>query len=346
VVQRRLAFLVVVATVAVVAVACVPSPGAPTTTTTTLPCLEDVVEVPNYSVLPGGLLHAAGSLWVVDFEDGGFESGRVVRLNPVTLEEEASIPVRWPLYGLAFDGSEIWVPEVGGGSVARISPVTNQIVGRVTVRGLDISGAVEVAFGSIWVSQGSDRELIRIDPVLNQVVARLDTSQFGGFKSLTGGSDALWATTWSDDTLVRLDPATGSVTDQLVVPGKFATKILERTSNGLLAKFNDNSGDMSLDVLVVVDEVSRSISRTVPAQFVSSLDASSGSLLVGVDQFSEDGRSGLVGTLDGVSLTLGPLTPVGPLVVVDVLSAGGAVWVIGIPSGGAGPTSLYRVSVC
>jgi hypothetical protein len=111
----------------------------------------------------------ASGVWVLVFEDGPGSAIAAVRLDPVTLEEVARIPLPtdWAKQIFAFDGS-IWIhgnredsrdavrPDV----LFRIDPATNEFVGTVALPTEEFSLAVDDT--SIW--QRARDGVVRVDP--------------------------------------------------------------------------------------------------------------------------------------------------------------------------------------
>lgn len=107
-----------------------------------------------------------GSLWVAEFR-----RDRVVRLDPSTRREQASVALALPEplvtgdskflpSSIATGAGGIWV-STARGYVARVDPVTNRVTAMVKTA-FDATGDVAVGEGGVWV--GESGHLARIDP--------------------------------------------------------------------------------------------------------------------------------------------------------------------------------------
>jgi DNA-binding beta-propeller fold protein YncE len=98
----------------------------------------------------------AGSLWVSS------ETGKVYRIDPVTMATQAMVAVGAnPLAGV-WVGDEYWVPNIDSGTVAVVSSAGNSVVRTIPVGPSPI--AVAGAAGSVWVTSEDDGDLWRLDP--------------------------------------------------------------------------------------------------------------------------------------------------------------------------------------
>jgi YVTN family beta-propeller protein len=151
-----------------------------------------------------GVAVGAGSLWV------GSGKGSIVRVDPETLDVQATIKVRggsiW-LGPTSFDGGVLWVtqlPEGNGldnGYVLRIDPTTNRVTARTPV-GFE-PGDTCVAGGSVWELNGMDGTVSQIDPSTARVRR---TIQIGGSEdsALACGFGSVWATQFDESAVVRI----------------------------------------------------------------------------------------------------------------------------------------------
>jgi streptogramin lyase len=120
--------------------------------------------------------------------------------------------------GLAFDFGSLWVGLGDKGTVARIDPLSGEVIKDVTVGDAakllpqsrivhGVPSAVVSGFGSIW-AVGADGMLARVDPATNEVT-RFALGVVGG--AIAAGDGALWITSYDDGALVRFDPASQAV---------------------------------------------------------------------------------------------------------------------------------------
>jgi YVTN family beta-propeller protein len=88
------------------------------------------------------------------------ETGRVYRLDPVTLALRATVTVGAnPLAGASIAG-ELWVPNIDAGPVSVVDPATNTVRRTIEVGKSPI--AIASAAGSAWVSSEEDGDLWRL----------------------------------------------------------------------------------------------------------------------------------------------------------------------------------------
>ncbi len=127
----------------------------------------DLLEQTLAGTQPGGLVSAAGSVWVANSGDSTvqrFNEASFVQ-GPVRTFNVATQPT-----GIAFGDGVIWVANTGEDVVTRIDPssgATTQIpVG-------DGPTAVATTSGAVWVANTAGRSISRIDPSTNEVVATI-----------------------------------------------------------------------------------------------------------------------------------------------------------------------------
>lgn len=196
------------------------------------PATNEIVEaipVPE----AGDIAVGAGAVWVASSQDG---QGVVLRIDAVTNDIGATIPVGSYLSSVAFGFGDVWVArgtdrDPSADEVIRIDPATNQVVARIAVIGGEARDVV-VGEGSVWVYGHSRRtgdsweasSLWQIDPVTDEVVATvLDENGFLGGGSflpdnVAVGEGWVWA---ADDRAngVRIDPSTRAFTTFRVPDG-------------------------------------------------------------------------------------------------------------------------------
>ena len=97
---------------------------------------------------PGGMVAAAGSLWV------GFDSRDIVELDPLTLERIGRIETNEPVRGIAAQDGTLWAATES--SVLRVDPTSHEIVAQVRLIAdprRDFGPIGMVVHGtSLWVS--------------------------------------------------------------------------------------------------------------------------------------------------------------------------------------------------
>ena len=151
-----------------------------------------------------GLASDENDLWVAS--PG---TGKVVRYDPKTMKERASVAVGAMPFWVAIGPEAVWVGgEADGGTVWRIDPATNKVVASIKAPN-PFSTGVEVGHGAVWVPARDDKVVYRIDPKTNKVAATIQMpSEIGG---LGVGPDAIWTSGFGDGVVYKIDPATNKV---------------------------------------------------------------------------------------------------------------------------------------
>jgi YVTN family beta-propeller protein len=180
-------------------------------------------------------------VWATQFD------GRLVRIDALTGRISARISAR-PLYFgsvVAVGGGFVWTGNDDerneSGSVSKIDPATNRVVG--TVPGLGSPQSIAFGRGAVWVADHAGW-LVKIDPDTLKVIARRrlgfgphggnrlleadpTTAKLGrivdlplgpiypvvGAGSIWSSSAAVWSGTTRDDRVVGIDPKKLSITE-------------------------------------------------------------------------------------------------------------------------------------
>jgi streptogramin lyase len=101
-------------------------------------------------------------VWVASPSNPG-----LTRIDPITNEVSARIPLDCGTRNVAVDDTAIWVPCDVAPVVYRIDPLTNQVLARIAIP--DRSRHIASDSNAVWVTTGNT--LTRIDPATNQVTA-------------------------------------------------------------------------------------------------------------------------------------------------------------------------------
>lgn len=155
-----------------------------------------------------GMAVGHDSLWLTHFA----ATGRVVRINPETGAIEAEFAVSGPR-GIAVSEDAVWVADVATDVLARIDPLTNQIVATVQVG--DAPVVVAVSAAAVWVGNRGSSSVSRVDPLTNAVVATIavNGSETAAIQpgALAVEPDAVWVADEKDPGLFHIDPVTNAV---------------------------------------------------------------------------------------------------------------------------------------
>jgi DNA-binding beta-propeller fold protein YncE len=141
----------------------------------------------------------------------GFQHA-IALVDPETNEIARRIEVGGDPYGIAFDGSNLWIANFQVNEVVRVDPESGDIVAR-----FDVAGPTEIAVGenAIWVSEHFEGRAARIDPLTNEVVNQLTV---GGRPGVFVALGSLWARSNDRRTVTRIDPDTEETLAIIEVP--------------------------------------------------------------------------------------------------------------------------------
>jgi streptogramin lyase len=154
-------------------------------------------------------------------------AGEVVRIDPLTNEIVAEIPLEGFPQGIAVGFGSVWVaasdpPDGANGGISRIDPRSNEVVRTILVPNLP--EFVATGAGAVWVTSNNGT-IAELDPRTNQVVATIRITE-GGRTIVAVGGGAVWAAEISgpgeDASVVRIDPETAEVTGEPIAVGRNA----------------------------------------------------------------------------------------------------------------------------
>jgi WD40 repeat protein len=208
----------------------------------------EVVETFEVGVDVRSVAYGDGSVWVAASNDDGNFGGRIIRVDPVTHEVQAEIPV---------DVIPTW--EVGGGAMV-VVPGSLWLTGS-----LEAPGAFDDPGG------GADAAVIRIDTSTNEVV---ETFELGGTHGadLTFLNGELWVLLFGDETVdhamevVRVHP-TGTVLDRVALRTRWAHTIV--AAEGRLVVYEGGDGATNVDGrLTSIDPDTGALTRAeIPSRY-------------------------------------------------------------------------------
>jgi len=153
-----------------------------------------------------GISVDANGAWVTEWN-----KSTLFRVDPVTLELVATIPVGLAAKGVLATGTAVWVADTHDGRVLRLDPATNTVVASVTVGPSGNSGPNWLAsgVGSIWVGVPNAFAVVRIDPITNKVQATIhipvEVAACGGFAFTA--SNVWMPSCGGRATIARIDPS-------------------------------------------------------------------------------------------------------------------------------------------
>jgi virginiamycin B lyase len=162
--------------------------------------------------VPARLAVTEDAVWVLCPDDGSLS-----RIDPVTNELVATIPVGRGPSGLAVGAGAVWVTSSRDGTVARIDPASN----RLTIVPVPrcCGGGLAAGERALWAANRLDGTLVRLDPATGRVVARvlLPRTTDQEPHQVAVGDGAVGVTSASPrggtaNLLWRVDPASNQVT--------------------------------------------------------------------------------------------------------------------------------------
>ena len=148
---------------------------------------------------PIDVIAAFDSIWTADSR-----AGEVSRVDPVSFERIARVPVSGEPAWFVVADNALWVTDQTSG-IVRIEPSTS--TASAAIGGASPCGAPVLAGGDIWAWACDDDLYVRIDPVANAVVDRIP-AQGHRWLAAVGGQ----LITVGSDGLAILDPRTRSFT--------------------------------------------------------------------------------------------------------------------------------------
>jgi streptogramin lyase len=164
-----------------------------------------VVRIPGFNEGPVAVTPSA--VWV------GAPSGELARLDPVTGEAVAILPVTsGKIQALAANGEAVWATDLSAGTVVKINAVTNIVEDRIELpcvsEDICFGSHMVIAYGSLWVSTFPD-SLVRIDVVSDAILATIQRCGSHGGAALAASPSGIWAV---GTDVARIDPGTYDVT--------------------------------------------------------------------------------------------------------------------------------------
>lgn len=150
----------------------------------------------------GGIVAAAGSLWVGDDSDG---ATAIVRLDPKSgTTAKVDTGGNRPAFVAAASGY-VYVANEGSGTVSRIDARTGRLVGSVAagVRPVNLS-ALPGPRPEVWVPDDQGNLLVRIDAAKGTVLERLRTGT--GPAVVAPDGSTVWVSNFGDGTVWQVRP--------------------------------------------------------------------------------------------------------------------------------------------
>jgi virginiamycin B lyase len=169
------------------------------------PETEDTTTVDVTGTNAGGIVAAAGALWVGDDRTG---SDAILRLDPTTLEgTPVVVGGDRPAY-LTVAGDSVWVSRVRSGSVVRVDAASGERVGDPVPAGASPVNLHADPDGRwVWVPDDRTDYLTRIDAGTGQAVERVKA---GAGPAVVAPTDTgVWVTNFGDGTVWYLETAPG-----------------------------------------------------------------------------------------------------------------------------------------
>jgi YVTN family beta-propeller protein len=108
--------------------------------------------------------------------------------------------------GVAFDGTNIWVTNLGSDDVTKINPTTGATISTTNVG----SQPNEVAFDgtNIWITNFGSNNVTKINPTTGATISTHPTGN--GPTGIAFDGTNIWATNFNADTVTKINPTTGA----------------------------------------------------------------------------------------------------------------------------------------
>jgi streptogramin lyase len=180
----------------------------------------------TWKLAPGGYDVVAGmdAVWAADIDE--VHDGQLYRLDPTTHALRLLTTLPFPLGGVALGFGSVWVSDVAGNAVWRLTPT-----GRVQVEiavGLQ-PGWLHAAFGSMWVGNHHSASLSRIDPTSNAVIATTPAGDQNAFRNgpqdITDDGTRLYVGSSNLQALQTVDPATNTTSTPPSISDAFCDQL-------------------------------------------------------------------------------------------------------------------------
>jgi virginiamycin B lyase len=153
-----------------------------------------------------------GGIWLLTNRQGA-DSGTLSRVDPVSGQVTADIPVRPQSHAALVAFHAVWVTCTGAGTVSRIDPRTNAVVAEIPVH--SSPRFLAAGAGSVWVLHQGDGTLARIDPATNRVSAVVAVGVPGDGGDLVVAANSVWVG-GEGVPLSQIDPRTNRLVRQFV----------------------------------------------------------------------------------------------------------------------------------
>lgn len=162
----------------------------------------------------------AGGVWVTSPTDGA-----VIRIDPLTNEVVAEIPLEGFPQGIDVGFGSVWVaaadpPDGANGAVVRIDPRSNEVVRTILVDNLP--EYLDAGAGAVWATSNNGT-IAEIDPRTNQLVSTIRITE-GGRTTVAVGGGAVWAAELTaageEASIVRIDPETAQLDGEPIAAGR------------------------------------------------------------------------------------------------------------------------------
>jgi streptogramin lyase len=151
---------------------------------------------------------SSDAVWVVGFK------GHVERIAPDASKVTKEISTSSETTSIEVGERYVWAVSHADGTLFRIDPSTNEVVGPPIPVGSEPSD-VAAGGGAMWITSFGTGSIIRVAESTGEVVARIQAGK--GLGSITTTSDGVWSVDWKKDALLRIDPTTNELAAEVDV---------------------------------------------------------------------------------------------------------------------------------
>jgi hypothetical protein len=293
--------------------------------------------VAEHLPLAQGRTYLAGGqegLWVAR-QIGTTPEGRLIKVDPATMERLKQSPLDLKPRGLAVGGGSVWVfgqPTGNGGlpALLRVDPKSGKVESRVVLAGPSACSTTKftecdpvVAGGGVWVSLRNQLTKVSLDGQRSERGAQLE----GRVWDVAAGGGSLWVL--AERGLYKFDPRSGERQNRIslseIGEGQQANHIAVGEDSIWISSFPSEQAHLQIGRLTMVDisQDTPRIAKTFIYPGAASLALLQGGLWI--DRFSGQGE------LDRVNADNGALT--GPIVtnlddVTRLVPLSGELWAV------------------
>jgi large repetitive protein len=240
--------------------------------------------------------------------------------------------------GAGPEAGDVYVANLGSGTVSVINPANNSVVATVTVGtappGIAVIGAGPEA-GDVYVANKGDNTVSVINPVTNTVTATINVGIKPAAVAVSPIGTGVYVANKGDSTVSVINPATNTVTATISVGTEPVAIALNGTGTDVYVA---NKGDNTVSV---INPVTNTVTATIPVGTEPVAIALNGT---GTDVYVANKGDNTVSVINPVTNTVTATIPVGTEPVAIAVDGSGKVFVADTASGNVLKETLSGVN--